>query len=107
MSVVVQALPSSQGAVLFVCAQPVAGVQESLVQGLPSLQFGAAPPTQLPAAQASFVVQALPSSQGAVLLVWTHPVAGMQESVVQGLPSSQFGVGPPPQPPEAPVGFVA
>jgi len=40
--------------------------------------------------------------QGAVLFVWTHPPAGLQESFVQGLPSSQFsdepGVHtPPPQ----------
>ena len=52
---------------LFACAQPVAGLQESFVQPLPSLQFNAAPP-QAPPAHVSLVVQALPSSQGSELL---------------------------------------
>jgi len=44
--------------------------------------------------QTSLVVQALPSSQGFVLFVWTHSPAGdVQVSVVQTLPSLQsFGV---------------
>ena len=42
----VQALPSVQGAVLFVCTQPVDGLQVSSVQTLPSSQLGGAPPTQ-------------------------------------------------------------
>src|SRR5215510_1445723 len=67
VSPVVQMLASSQGAVLFVCVQPLAGSQASSVQRLPSLQSGAGPPTHVPATQVSPVVQALPSSQGAVL----------------------------------------
>ena len=62
-SLVVQALPSSQGAVLFVWTQPVAGLHDSLVHGLPSLQLGGGPAMHWPAAQVSFVVQAFPSSQ--------------------------------------------
>src|SRR5947199_4267911 len=46
VSLVVQALPSVQGAVLFVCTQPVDGLQVSSVQTLPSSQLGGAPPTQ-------------------------------------------------------------
>jgi hypothetical protein len=91
----VQALPSSQDAVLLSCTQPVAGLQLSSVQPLPSSQLGAAPPTHAPSAQASPVVQALPSSQDAVLLSCTQPVAGLQLSSVQPLPSSQLGAAPP------------
>ena len=65
---VVQALLSLHDAVLFACAQPVAGTHESFVHGLLSSQFAAAPPTHAPAAQVSPVVQALPSLQDAVLL---------------------------------------
>jgi hypothetical protein len=101
LSVVVQAFPSSQEAVLFACVQPVAGEHESFVQTLLSLQFGAAPPTQVPPAQVSPVVQAFPSSQAMPLLACAQPVAGTQESVVQELPSSQFGAAPPTQVPVA------
>ena len=69
VSEVVQALPSSQEAVLFVDTQPVAGTQESSVHVLLSSQLEALPPTQEPAAQVSEVVQALPSSQEEVLFV--------------------------------------
>src|SRR5437762_194631 len=94
-SLVVQALPSLQGAALLACAQPVAGSQLSSVQRLPSSQLGAAPPTHRPPLQASLVVQALPSLQGSVLLPWTQPVVGLQLSSVQRLPLSQFGAVPP------------
>jgi hypothetical protein len=57
-----------QGAVLLVWTHPEAGIQASSVHGLPSAQSGAGPPTQVPPLQASCVVHALPSSQGAVLL---------------------------------------
>ena len=89
VSPVVQALPSSHGKPLdvLVCTQPVPGVHESVVQTLPSSQFGAGPPTQVPPEQVSLVVQALPSLQGAVLLVCVQPVEGLQASVVQWLPS--------------------
>ena len=49
--------PSSQAAVLSAWSQPVAGLQLSSVQTSLSLQFGAAPPTQTPAAQVSLVVR--------------------------------------------------
>src|SRR5207249_2424340 len=95
VSLVVQALPSLQGAVLLVWTQPVARSQPSSVQPLPSLQFGAGPPMQRPPLQASLVVQALPSLHGAVLLVCAQPVDGLQVSSVQRLPSSQLGAAPP------------
>jgi hypothetical protein len=63
MSLVVHALPSLQVAVFGVCVQPVAGVQPSLVQGLPSLQFAVPPGTQLPPLQLSPTVHALLSEQ--------------------------------------------
>ena len=95
VSAVVQASPSSQAAALFACTQPVAGSHESLVQTSPSLQSGGAPPRHAPAEQVSLVVQALSSSQGAVLLACTHPATGLQESSVQTSPSSQSGGAPP------------
>ncbi|PKN59548.1 MAG: hypothetical protein CVU56_00545, partial [Deltaproteobacteria bacterium HGW-Deltaproteobacteria-14] len=94
MSSSVQGSPSSQGAVLTAVAQPLAGSQLSSVQGLPSSQCRAAPPTQTPAEQVSLVVQAEPSSQGAVLFVWTQPIPGSQLSSVHGLPSSQSVAAP-------------
>jgi len=60
-SLPVQALPSSQTAVLLLCMQAPAE-QESSVQAFPSSQFIAVP-AQTPLEQASFPVQALPSSQ--------------------------------------------
>ena len=91
----VQRLPSSQAvrSASVVWVQPLAGSQPSAVQLLPSLQSGGGPPTQLPPAQVSAVVQALPSSQAAVLFVCTQPRTGSQESSVHGLPSSQGGFG--------------
>ena len=74
LSLVVQAFPSLHGAVLFVWMQPVAGLQLSSVQPLPSSQLSAGPPTQPPLLQVSLIVQAFPSLQGAVLAVWTQPV---------------------------------
>ena len=105
-SFVVQALPSSHEPATFVCTQPLAGSQESPVQTLPSLQLGAGPPTHVPPEQVSLVVQALPSSQDAVLLTWTQPLTGSQESSVHGLPSSQFGAAPPTQSPAAQASAV-
>src|SRR5438034_211285 len=99
VSFVVQASPSLHGAVLFVWTQPVAGLQLSVVHTFPSSQLGAGPPTHVPPLHVSFVVQASPSLHGAVLFVWTQPVAGLQLSVVQALPSSQLGAGPPTQVP--------
>src|SRR5438876_145920 len=94
-SPVVQAFPSLQGSVVRGCVQPVAGLQPSVVQTLPSSQFGAAPPTHVPPLQASPVVQGLPSLQELVLFVCVQPLAGVQPSVVQTLPSSQLGGAPP------------
>ena len=94
VSPVVQAFPSLQGAELFACAQPVEVLQLSSVHGLPSLQFGGAPPWQTPAVHVSPVVQAFPSLQGAELFACTQPEAGLQLSSVHGLPSLQFAGAP-------------
>ena len=56
-------------------------------------------PAQTPAAQVSVCVQAFPSLQGAALLAWTQPLAGLQKSSVHGFPSSQSRGGPPTQTP--------
>jgi hypothetical protein len=92
-SPVVHAFPSSQAVVLLACTHPVAGLHESSVQALLSLQFGVpAPAWQLPPPHASPIVHAFPSSQVFVLFACTHPVAGAQESVVQTLLSLQSSV---------------
>src|SRR5207247_5786297 len=91
VSAVVQAFPSLQGLVLLVCTHPVAVLHVSVVQTLPSSQFGGGPPTQAPAEQVSPVVQAFPSLQGDVLLVCTHPVAGFHATVVEAAPSAEVG----------------
>src|SRR2546421_714329 len=95
VSVPLQKMSSLHGAVLLTWPQPVAGSHESSVQGLLSSQLGPVPPTQAPPEQVSPVVQAFPSSQGLLLLVNTHPVAGSHVSVVQMLLSLQVGAGPP------------
>ena len=75
-------------------------MHESSVHTLPSKQLTVVPP-QTPFEQTSPLVQALPSLQATALLVCVQPVAGTQPSVVQMLPSSQLGGGPPVQaPPE-------
>src|SRR5207247_5347080 len=106
VSLVVQALPSLHGAVLFVWTQPVAGSQLSVVHTFPSSQLGAGPPTHVPPLHVSFVVQASPSLHGAVLFVWTQPVAGLQLSVHQTLLLSQLGAVFPPHVPPQHVTFV-
>ena len=95
VSPLVHAFPSSQAAVLFTYAHPVAGLQLSLVQTLLSLQVTAATPTHVPPEQVSPVVQAFPSSQTAVLFACAQPVAGLQLSSVQGLLSLQVTAVPP------------
>jgi hypothetical protein len=105
-SAVVQAFPSLHAAVLFVWTQPVAGLQESSVQPLLSLQSRAGPPTHTPPLHASAIVHAFPSLHAAVLFVWTHPVAGLQESSVQPLLSLQSSAGPPAQAPPLQVSTV-
>ena len=85
-----------------VCVQPLAGLHESAVHGLPSSQFAGVPPRHAPLWQVSAVVQGLPSSHAppeeGVLL--QEPVAGLQLSEVHGLPSLQFFGVPLHAPPE-------
>ena len=68
-SLVVHALPSLHGALLFTCVQPLAGLQPSSVQPLLSLQLIGVPP-QLPPVHTSGDVQALPSLQGVLSGLW-------------------------------------
>ena len=82
------ALLSLQLAVMSVKTHPVAGLQESAVQRLLSLQTIAVP-WHTPATHVSVLVQALPSLQAPLTFVWAHPVAGLQLSVVHTFPSLQ------------------
>ncbi len=85
---VVQELPSSvQAPVLFWKAQPLAGLQLSVVHSLPSLQVIGAAWQPVAGLQLS-VVQAFPSLQ--VMAVFWQPSAALQLSDVQALPSSQL-----------------
>src|SRR5207245_11629713 len=84
---------------------PAASYQASVRVWLAS-QLGGAPPAHVPLLQVSAVVQALPSSHEALLFAWTHPLAGSQESFVQGLPSSQLLGAPPWQTPAKHVSDV-
>jgi hypothetical protein len=95
VSAVVQALLSSQGLVLGEFTQPVAGLHESFVHSLPSLQSGGGPlPMHTPAEQVSPVVHAFPSLHGSLLGVFTQPVNSAQLSVVHGLLSLQSSAVP-------------
>src|SRR4029450_7750591 len=86
-SVLVQALPSSQGWELGRCTTTqMTGSHESSVQGFPSSVGRRGPPTHTPALHASSAVQQKPSSQGAELSACTQPVEPLHESSVQGLP---------------------
>ena len=98
LSPVVQALLSLQIAVLAVFTQTPAPVQESSVHGFASSQL--LPPVGMhaPATQWSPVVQPSLSLQGfALSFVFVHPVAGLQPSSVQALPSLHTSAGPPTQ----------
>src|SRR5207253_10761957 len=66
-------------------------------------QTGGGPPTQVPPAQVSAVVQSSPSSHGELFAVFMQPVAGSHESVVHTLLSLQLAAGPPTHPPAARV----
>ena len=99
-SLMVHALPSLHGDELALWTQPALPSQLSSVQTLPSLQFGDAPPLQLPWPQVSEVVQALPSLQGCVLGLWLQPLALSHPSFVHGLLSSQAITPPPLQTPD-------
>jgi hypothetical protein len=61
-------LPSAQELVLLECWQPEAGLQESSVQELPSLQLSGVPVWHDPPPQISLPLQALPSLQELALL---------------------------------------
>src|SRR5207237_352259 len=69
-------------------------------------QTGGGPPTQVPPAQVSAVVQSSLSSHGELFAVFMQPVAGSHESVVHTLLSSQLRAGPPTQAPPAQVSAV-
>jgi hypothetical protein len=77
-----------------VAMQPLEGSQVSAVQGFPSSQLGALPATHAPPWQVSPTVQALPSSQLAVVGLKTQPAKGSQLSAVQGFWSSQTVAAP-------------
>jgi hypothetical protein len=76
--------------------QPAIGSQLSAVHGLPSLQLRAVPVVQVPAWQVSAPLHTLPSAHDVplVTLACWQPSAGVQESVVQTLLSSQLGAVP-------------
>src|SRR5207249_2069600 len=69
-------------------------------------QAGGGPPTQVPPAQVSAVLQSSRSSHGELFAVFMQPVAGSHESVVHTLLSSQLRAGPPTQAPPAQVSAV-
>ncbi len=89
----VHALLSLHASVLSACAQPVVGLQVSVVHSTPSSQPSALPAVQAPAWQLSATVHTLPSASQPVPLVTgakTHaPVEVLQLSDVQLLPSLQ------------------
>src|SRR5262245_51080889 len=72
---------------LILLVMPTVGVEAGTGAGTP--------PLHAPSWQNSPLVQELPSSQGARLFAYTQPVAALQESSVQMLPSLQvIGVMP-------------
>ena len=90
----VQTLPSLHRTVLLVDLQPATVSQLSVVHGLPSSHVLGPVGVQTPFLHASPTVQLLLSEQVAVLFACRQPLAGSQESVVHGLPSSQARVLP-------------
>ena len=98
VSVWVQALPSSQGAVLSAWTQPPVGSQLSSVQTFRSSQSSVVPLTQVWFTHVSRPSQMLPLSQSPSVVQHpgmsscTHPEAGSQKSFVQGAPSQLSGV---------------
>src|SRR5438445_44583 len=77
VSAVVEALPSLDGRVFGAFTQPLAGLQESVVHTLPSLQLSGRPPTHTPPAHVSAVVHAFPSLHGRVFGTCSQPFAGL------------------------------
>jgi hypothetical protein len=101
-------LPSRHGspAGLGVWTTPETGLQESKVQGFPSLTLGGGPATHVPVVlQASTPSHGLPFEQlvPAATFVCETPFTGWQESVVQGFPSSRTGGEPATHDPELQV----
>ena len=84
VSLLVQALPSSQGAVLLLCVQPLVGSQESSVHGLVSSQSSGVPFTQLllsqrsKPSQMSWLSQSPSVTQQLGIGGFTQPLAGSQ-----------------------------
>jgi hypothetical protein len=73
----------------------VVGAPAGIVIGLllqKATRAGSGPGTHEPPEQTSPRVQTFPSEHGAALLAWTQPDAGVHESSVQGLASSQLTV---------------
>lgn len=93
LSPVVQPLPSLQDVPFATAApahNPVDGSHACApMHGVAPGQLMTLLPTQTPPWHASVCVQGLPSLHAIVLFVCTQPVAGLQLSVVHGLPSSQ------------------
>src|SRR5262245_39239378 len=77
-------------------AHPVAGLQVSVVHGLPSLQTSAVPAVQTPLWQVSLPLQRFASAHEVPFesAVAVQPVVGLQPSVVQGLLSLQTSGAP-------------
>ena len=89
-SLLVHALPSSQGALLKLFTHPAPGKHASSVHGLPSSQVLALPPTHLPLSQLSPIVQLLPSVHVVLSGAATKPHAPLvQVSWVHASLSSQ------------------
>jgi hypothetical protein len=74
--------------------QPLAGLHESVVHGLPSSQLNGVPDWHVPPEHVSLTVQALPSSHEPAAGVLEQPVAGTQESAVHGFVSAQLTAAP-------------
>ena len=85
----VHKLPSSQLPPVALWTQPLGLTQLSVVQGLPSSQLVGLPGLQVPSAQVSPLVQALPSLHALRLLSWLQPLVGEQKSSVHTWPSLQ------------------
>jgi hypothetical protein len=81
--------PSEQEPVFGALTHPLAGTHESSVHTFMSLQLTAPPLTHAPPEQVSLPVQALPSEHATLLFAYVHPLAGLQASSVQTLPSLQ------------------
>jgi hypothetical protein len=101
VSPVVQVFPSLHGSVLAANTHPVFGSHESVVHTFLSAQSTRVGPEHTPWLHRSPVVQALPSSQVAVLFVWMQPFPGSQESSVHTFLSSHDRVPVPLQAPAA------